>query len=90
MYVSDLPFVECCLLRWHTQIPQKCLDMKEIDRSEDNYDEWEQLAMNKCMGVPFFVNKETGKSICGFNNSDGSFIQQFQDLAAVASSQPIA
>lgn len=37
----------------------------ETWHNEENQKKFEELAANKCMGVPFFINTDNGEFVCG-------------------------
>ncbi|MBP6931657.1 MAG: hypothetical protein KBD48_02965 [Candidatus Pacebacteria bacterium] len=41
------------------------LERLEVDKSDENLKYMESLDTEPCGGVPFFVNKKTGKTVCG-------------------------
>ena len=43
---------------------------KEVWHDSKNQEEFIKIAEGKCPGVPFFINKKTGKFICGGTSFD--------------------
>lgn len=42
----------------------------ETWHNEENQKKFEELAADKCMGVPFFINTDTGAYVCGEDSYD--------------------
>lgn len=46
------------------------IEQLEVWNNEENMKKMESLDQGKCGGVPFFINTETGKFICGSTDYD--------------------